>query len=199
MSRRSTWCVRRRMGTPCLSRPRPARSGAPAANLGFDFSKDLTPIAAIASVPFVLTVYPGLGVKTVHDFVALAKAKPDALTFGGTAAGTSGYLAAQLFNQHAGTNLAIASYPSTAQATTDLMTGRISIAFASAANVLQLIEDGKLTALAVAQAKPRCHDPSGAVDRRGRIARCLREPMDRDAGAGGHTERHCRYPVEGNQ
>ena len=47
----------------------------------------------------------------------------------------------------------IAPYPSTAQATTDLMTGRISIAFASAANVLQLIEDGKLTALAVAQPK----------------------------------------------
>ena len=61
----------------------------------------------------------------MHDFVALAKAKPDALTFGGTAAGTSGYLAAQLFSQHAGTSLAIASYPSTAQATTDLMTGRI--------------------------------------------------------------------------
>ena len=45
----------------------------------------------------------------------------------------------------------IAPYPSTAQATTDLMTGRISIAFASAANVLQLIDDNKLTALAVAQ------------------------------------------------
>ena len=54
---------------------------------------------------------------------------------------------------HAGTNLAIAPYPSTAQATTDLMTGRISIAFSSAANVLQLVEEGKLTALAVAQAK----------------------------------------------
>lgn len=54
-------------------------------------------------------------------------------------------------NRHAGTNLAIALYPSTAQATTDLMTGRISIAFSSAANVLQLVEEGKLTALAVAQ------------------------------------------------
>jgi tripartite-type tricarboxylate transporter receptor subunit TctC len=127
--------------------------GAGAASLGFDFSTDLTPIAAIASVPFVLTAYPGLGAKTVKDFIVLAKAKPDALTFGGTTVGTSGYLAAQMFNQQAGTNLAIAPYPSTAQATTDLMTGRISIAFASAANVLQLIEEGKLTALAVSQAQ----------------------------------------------
>jgi len=127
--------------------------GAAAANLGFDFSTDLAPIALIASVPFVLTAYPGLGAKTVQDFITLAKAKPQTLTFGGTAAGTTGYLAAQLFNQHAGTSLTIAPYPSTAQATTDLMTGRISIAFATAANVLQLVEDGKLTALAVAQPK----------------------------------------------
>jgi tripartite-type tricarboxylate transporter receptor subunit TctC len=124
---------------------------ANAASLGFDFATDLQPIALLANVPFVLTAYPGLGVKTVQEFIALAKAKPESLTFGGTQVGTTGYLAAQLFNQRAGTNLVIAPYPSTAQSTTDLMTGRISIAFASAANVLQLIGDGKLTALAVAQ------------------------------------------------
>ena len=122
-------------------------------NLGFDFATDLAPVALIASVPFVIAAYPGLGVNTLQEFIALAKAKPDALTFGGTAMGTTGYLAAQLFNQRAGINLPIAPYPSTAQATTDLMTGRISIAFATAANVLQLVEDGKLTALAVAQSK----------------------------------------------
>ncbi len=125
--------------------------GATAVNPGFDFGTDLTPIALLASVPFVLTAYPGLGVTTVREFIALAKAKPETLTFGGTQVGTTGYLAAALFNQRAGTNLVIAPYPSTAQATTDLMTGRISIAFSSAANVLQLIEDKKLTALAVAQ------------------------------------------------
>ena len=122
-------------------------------NLGFDFATDLAPIAPVASAPFVLAAYPGLGAKTLLDFIALARAKPDTLTFGGTAAGTTGYLVAQLFNQRAGTNLAIAPYPSTAQATTDLITGRISIAFATAANVLPLVEEGKLTALAVAQAQ----------------------------------------------
>ena len=121
--------------------------------LGFDFGSDFAPIALMAEVPFVLTAYPGLGVRTLEEFVALAKAKPKALTFGGTAVGTTGYLAAQLFNQRAGTDLPIAPYPSTVQATTDLMTGRISIAFASAANVLQLIEERKLTALAIAQPK----------------------------------------------
>jgi tripartite-type tricarboxylate transporter receptor subunit TctC len=121
------------------------------ANPGFDFATDLAPIALIARVPFVLTAYPGLGIKTLQEFIALAKTKPATLTFGGTAVGTTGHLAAQLFNQRAGTNLVIAPYPSTAQSTTDLIAGRISIAFASAANVLPLIEEGKLTALAVAQ------------------------------------------------
>lgn len=119
--------------------------------MGFDFGTDLTPIAAVSSVPFVIAAYPGLGVKTVQDFVARAKAKPREMTLGASAVGTTGHLAAQLFNQRAGIDLPIAPYPSSAQATTDLMTGRISAAFASASNVLQLIEDGKLAALAVAQ------------------------------------------------
>jgi tripartite-type tricarboxylate transporter receptor subunit TctC len=127
--------------------------GPQSANFNFDFGTDLAPVALIANVPFVLTAYPGLGVKTVKEFIALAKAKPEGLTFGGTQVGTTGHLAAQLFNQRAGTNLVIAPYPSTAQATTDLMTGRISVAFATASNVLQLIGDNKLTALAVAQPK----------------------------------------------
>ena len=127
--------------------------GPQSANFNFDFGADLAPVALIANVPFVLTAYPGLGVTTVKEFIALAKAKPEGLTFGGTQVGTTGHLAAQLFNQRAGTNLVIAPYPSTAQATTDLMTGRISVAFATASNVLQLIGDNKLTALAVAQPK----------------------------------------------
>lgn len=118
---------------------------------GFDFGTDLAPVALISSVPFVLTAYPGLGVKTVQDFIRLAKGKPQELTFGGSGVGTTGYLVAQLFNQRAGTELPIAPYPSTVQATTDLMTGRISAAFASVSNVVQLIEEGKLTALALAQ------------------------------------------------
>jgi tripartite-type tricarboxylate transporter receptor subunit TctC len=118
---------------------------------GFDFGTDLAPVALISSVPFVLAAYPGLGANTVRDFIALAKSKPREMTFGGSGVGTTGYLVAQLFNQRAGTELAIAPYPSTVQATTDLMTGRISAAFASLSNVIQLIESGKLTALAMAQ------------------------------------------------
>lgn len=127
--------------------------GAGSSNFNFDFAKDLAPITLIANVPFMLTANSSLGAKTVKEFITLAKAKSDSMTFGATAVGTTAYLAAQLFNQRAGLNIVIAPYPSSAQATTDLITGRISVMFASVPNVLQLIEDGKLTALAVGQAK----------------------------------------------
>ena len=170
--------------------------GPQSANFNFDFGADLAPVALIANVPFVLTAYPGLGVKTVKEFIALAKAKPEGLTFGGTQVGTTGHLAAQLFNQRAGTNLVIAPYPSTAQATTDLMTGRISVAFATASNVLQLIGDNKLTALAVAQSKRSALIPDVPSIDGGRTARRRFQHLDRDAGAGRNAARDRRSAVE---
>ena len=63
----SRWCARRRTATRCWSPPRRARSAArSSANFDFDFGADLAPVALIANVPFVLTAYPGLGVKTVQ-------------------------------------------------------------------------------------------------------------------------------------
>ena len=101
------------------------------------------------------------------------------------------------YNRHAGTNLAIALYPSTAQATTDLMTGRISIAFSSAANVLQLVEEGKLTALAVAQPRRAAMIPQvPSIDE---IARCVCEHLDWDARARRHTAADRRHAVEDDQ
>jgi tripartite-type tricarboxylate transporter receptor subunit TctC len=67
----------------------------------------------ISNVPFVLAAYPGLGTKTLQDFIAMAKREPQELTFGGSGVGTTGYLVAQLFNQRAGTDLPIVPYPST--------------------------------------------------------------------------------------
>jgi tripartite-type tricarboxylate transporter receptor subunit TctC len=117
----SAWCL----NYPCRTPVRSPKDGytllvatssstlrsPSSAGLGFDFATDLTPIALIANVPFVLTAYPGLAVNTVQEFISLARSKPEALTFGGTAVGTTGHLAAQLFNQRAGTRLPIASYP----------------------------------------------------------------------------------------
>jgi tripartite-type tricarboxylate transporter receptor subunit TctC len=59
------------------------------ANMSFDIIKDFTPIALLTSTPTVLVVRPDLGVKSVEELIALAKAKPDAITFGSSGIGSS--------------------------------------------------------------------------------------------------------------
>jgi tripartite-type tricarboxylate transporter receptor subunit TctC len=66
-------------------------------NLNFDIMKDFAPIALMTSTPTVLTVIPELGVKSVKELTALAKEKPDTLSFGSSGTGSSTHLALELF------------------------------------------------------------------------------------------------------
>jgi tripartite-type tricarboxylate transporter receptor subunit TctC len=121
--------------------------------LPFDLASDFAPVVLIASVPQVLVVSPALGVESVRDLIALAKARPGQLTFASGGFGTSTHLAGELFNLMAGVHLAHVPYPSTAQAVTDLLAGRVSALFAPAPGVLQHIEQGRVKALAATSAK----------------------------------------------
>jgi len=69
-----------------------------ARHLPFDPVKDFAPVSMIGSSPFVMVVYPGLPAKTLKDFIALAKAKPGALSYGSAGAGSVAHLAAALFS-----------------------------------------------------------------------------------------------------
>jgi tripartite-type tricarboxylate transporter receptor subunit TctC len=65
--------------------------------------KDLTPVTQAAFQPYVLAVHPSLPVKTVKDFVALAKAKPGTLTYGSPGLGSGSHLVAEFFALSTGT------------------------------------------------------------------------------------------------
>src|ERR1700755_488353 len=67
-------------------------------NLNFDFYKDFAPVALITSTPTVLAVTPNLGVKSVKELIAYAKANPNKLSFGSSGVGSSTHLALELFN-----------------------------------------------------------------------------------------------------
>lgn len=120
----------------------------------FDLGKDLQPIALLGIVPNVLVVNPSVPVKTVGELIALAKQKPDALTFATSGSWTASYMAAELFNLKAGTQIVSVPYQGGAnQAITDLLTGRINLMFNVAAALAPHVAAGKLTALAVGQPK----------------------------------------------
>lgn len=121
---------------------------------GFDLSKQMESIALLGVVPNMLVAHPDVAAKTLKELVALAKSKPDGLTFGTSGAGTASHLAAELFNQKAGTKIVAVHYQGGSnQALTDLLAGRITLMFNVAATLAPHVKADKLNALAMAQPK----------------------------------------------
>lgn len=120
----------------------------------FNLGKALAPISLLGVVPNVLVANPSVPANNLKELIALARSKPESLTFGSSGEGTAGHMAAELFNEKAHTKILIVPYQSGSnQATTDLLSGRISLIFAVAATVAPHIAVGTLKALAVAQPK----------------------------------------------
>lgn len=124
-----------------------------APNTNFDFQKDLAPVALVSTLPNIFVVHPSTGAKTVSEFVALAKAKGNELSFASSGVGTSPHLSGELFNVMAGVKLVHVPYQGSAQAVTDLLAGRTVAMFSPASTVLQHVKEGKLVALASSQLK----------------------------------------------
>jgi tripartite-type tricarboxylate transporter receptor subunit TctC len=98
--------------------------------LGYDPVRDLAPITMGLNFPNVLVVGTGLGVKTVAEYVALAKKKPGALDFASTGAGSASHLAGELFNQRAGVEIVHVPYKGGAPAMVDVLAGRVASYYA---------------------------------------------------------------------
>jgi tripartite-type tricarboxylate transporter receptor subunit TctC len=122
-------------------------------NLSFDIIKDFTPITLLTSTPTVLVVVPGLGVKTVKELVALAKAKPDAISFGSSGVASSTHLALELLKLLAQVKIAHIPYAGSPQVITDLLAGRIDGYFSPASSAMEHVRAGKLVALALTDAE----------------------------------------------
>jgi tripartite-type tricarboxylate transporter receptor subunit TctC len=121
--------------------------------LAYDSLKDLTPIAMIAHLPFVLLVNNDLPVKSVADLVKYAKENPGKLSFGSGGVGASHHLYGELFNSLAGVKMTHVPYKGTAPALTGLLGGQIQVLFADAPPALPQVKAGKVRALGVTTAK----------------------------------------------
>jgi tripartite-type tricarboxylate transporter receptor subunit TctC len=121
---------------------------------GFDLGRDLAPITLLGIVPNVLVAHPSVAANNLRELIALAKSKPEGLTFGSSGYATASYMAAELFNAKAGTSIPVVPYQGGSnQAVSDLLAGRITLMFNVAATLAPQVEAGKLRALAVAQGK----------------------------------------------
>jgi tripartite-type tricarboxylate transporter receptor subunit TctC len=120
----------------------------------FNLARDMAPIALLGIVPSVLVANPSVPANNLQELIALAKSKPESLTFGSSGYATASHMAAELFNEKAGTKILIVPYQGGSnQAVSDLLSGRITLMFNVAATLAPHVEAGKLKAFAVAQPK----------------------------------------------
>jgi tripartite-type tricarboxylate transporter receptor subunit TctC len=116
--------------------------------VGYDPLKDLAPLTMGVTFPNVLVVHSGLGVRTLAEYVALAKAKPGGLEYASTGPGSASHLAGELFNARAGVEIVHIPYKGGAQAMQDLLSGRVAAYFSVPSTAEPHIETGKLVPLA---------------------------------------------------
>lgn len=137
-------------GHTLLAMPMPV-SVAPALypRLGLDLVRDLEPIGQIAWSYNVLVVHPEIAAKTVHDLVALLKAKPRHFSFASGGNGTPAHLAGELLKQRADVSALHVPYVQFPQAIGDLIAGRVDFMFLAAAPAVPQITAGKIRPLAV--------------------------------------------------
>lgn len=120
--------------------------------LGYDPLKDLTAVSQVASVSCVLVVHNSVGVKSVPELVAVAKAQPGKLN-SVFSQGTTAHVAIELFKAMTGTEFVNVNYRSGAVAHPDLEAGRVQMAFPIVTSAMTLLKGGRIRALALTSAK----------------------------------------------
>jgi tripartite-type tricarboxylate transporter receptor subunit TctC len=111
-----------------------------------------TPVALVASAPFVLVVARRVRAKSVQELIAYAKANPGKLNFGAPA-GATPLLVGELFKMKAGADIVTVPYKGAANVLTDLLSGQIDLAFEPTSVTLVHVKDGKIRPLAVTSGK----------------------------------------------
>jgi tripartite-type tricarboxylate transporter receptor subunit TctC len=117
--------------------------------LGFDFRRDIAPVAALVRSPNVMLVNPSVPARTVGEFVALAKAEPGKLNMASAGVGTATHLAGELFKIMTGAEMTHVAYRGGDGAYGDLIAGQADVYFPALASALDYVKRGELRALAV--------------------------------------------------
>jgi tripartite-type tricarboxylate transporter receptor subunit TctC len=120
--------------------------------LNFNFLRDITSVAGIISIPFIMVVNPSVPAKTASEFIAYAKVNPSKVNMGSGGNGTAGHLSGELFKMMAGVNMTHVPYRGEALALTDLLGGQVQVMFGTMPASIEYIRAAKLRPLAVTTA-----------------------------------------------
>jgi tripartite-type tricarboxylate transporter receptor subunit TctC len=117
-------------------------------DMTFDVEKALQPVAVLAETDQLVVVNPDLPVKTLKDFVALAKKEPGKLRHGSGGMGSSNHLAAELLKKVTGIDVVHVPYKGAGPSLTALLSGEIQMNVSSVASSIGFVKAGRLRAIA---------------------------------------------------
>jgi len=121
--------------------------------LSYDPLKEFVPIAIVGYTPTLLVVPKSLPVQNVRELVALAKSRPEGISYASAGSGTSGHLAGELLKNKTGANMVHVPYKEGGMAMTDVITGQVQFMFYHPAAVLPHIQAGAMRAVGVSSAR----------------------------------------------
>jgi tripartite-type tricarboxylate transporter receptor subunit TctC len=122
-------------------------------SVSYDLGRDFDPVVLVGLTQFCLVVSPSLPVSSVADLIALAKAKPGALTYASAGIATPHQIFAEQFKLATGTDIRHIPYKGAMPGLTDVASGNVSMEFSDLTPALPLIKAGKLKLLAVLSGK----------------------------------------------
>jgi tripartite-type tricarboxylate transporter receptor subunit TctC len=115
----------------------------------YDTAKDLVPVSFVVRVPNVMILNPSVPAKNLKEFIALAKAKPGALSYGSPGNGSTGHLSSELFKTQANVFITHIPYRGSGPMLQDLLAGQIQVSIDNLPSALPHIQAGKLVAIGV--------------------------------------------------
>jgi tripartite-type tricarboxylate transporter receptor subunit TctC len=114
---------------------------------------DLKPVGLVAGIPLILVAHPSLGVKTLKEFIALAKSKPNQIDYASGGTGASHHLSMEALQRDAGIRLNHIPYKGGAPALTDVVAGHVPVMWVAVSTVLPYIQSGRVVPLAIGSLK----------------------------------------------
>jgi len=120
---------------------------------GFDVQRDLEPLALVAATPYVMVAHPSIGVKSVSELIAYAKANSGKISHGAGTPGTVQHLSGEMFKRMAGINMTFVPYKGSSDMLVDTLAGRLQVAMDNVVLLAPHIKNGALRPLAVSTAR----------------------------------------------
>ena len=131
--------------------------------LPYDTVRDFVPVTKLVNMPFVLLAAPALGVSSVRELVAMARAKPGQLNFGHAGQSSPHFLAGEWFKKVAGIDVVGVGYKGAGDAMTAVSAGQVQFMFTGIGAGMAQVKAGRLVALAVTPARRLASAPALAT------------------------------------